>query len=175
MLWFIKGYLAEPYCKADMTVHFSQFNYVVLNCGHIPASSTHYTYTSYRNDVSSLFNSILSAQLPPTTLLFWIESLAPPLHIDEHSIQRQDQRTYHRMLIYHQIVQDEILHKGLKNRIALVPGFQSTLALFDKMCDCEGYPPTVIVPQLMSLIDSIHKSINRMGLIMKIGKEDQIL
>ena len=35
----------------------------------------------------------------------------------------------------------------------IVPAFQSTLALLDKMCDCAHYPTSSKIPQLLALVD----------------------
>ena len=99
------AYLGEDKCGQDMTVHFSQFNYVVMNCGQIQAASPQSTMSSYRNSISELLDAILNVKVKETTLLFWVESMAPPLRQDQMLIDSEDRRTYHRMLMYHQIVQ----------------------------------------------------------------------
>ena len=162
------GYLGESKCGMDMTVHFSQFNYVVMNCGQGQAASIHSTYETYRNSISNLLTSIQNAQLRETTLLFWVESVAPPLRQSAStSNEYSDRRAYHRMLLYHQIVQEEMLAKGMRNKVALIPAFQSTLALFDKMCDCMTYPPAAMTPQLIGLVDSIRKANNQISHLIK--------
>jgi len=154
------GYLGgESSCRPEMTVHFSQFNYVVMNCGHIQSSS----YAAHRSSISQFLDSVLSAKLKNSNLLFWVESTAPVLREEQLEPEKKDRRTYYRMLLYHQILQEEVLAKKMQEHLALIPAFQSTLALADKLCDCVGSPATALMPQLISLVDAIRKANHRIA------------
>lgn len=78
--------------------------------------------------------------------------MAIPLHQDNNLIEYRDWRTYHRLLLFDNIVK-EIL-KSIKY-VRVVPAFQSTLALVDKFCDCGHYPGGARLPQLFGLLDQI--------------------
>ena len=55
---------------------------------------------------------------------YWVESVAIPLHQDHNVIYYKDWRTYHRMLLF-----DNIVKQVLKSIqfVRVVPAFQSTL------------------------------------------------
>jgi hypothetical protein len=52
---------------------------------------------------------------------------------------------------------DNIVKQVLKSIqfVRVVPAFQSTLALVDKLCDCGHYPGGARLPQLFGLLDQI--------------------
>ena len=59
-----------------------------------------------------------------------------------------------RLSLFDAIVRDEA-KKIIPNRINFVPAFHSSLSMFDKLCNCGHYADSVMIPQLMSLLDVI--------------------
>jgi hypothetical protein len=155
------GYLGgDSSCGPEMTVHFSQFNYVVVNCANYQSFSS---YQDYRESLTKFLDVTLSAKLKFSNQLYWVESSAPVLRNEVNDLRKKDKRTYHRMLVYHQILQEEVVRKKIQNHITLIPAFQSTLALSDKLCDCVAFPASALMPQLISLLDAIRKSNHRIA------------
>ncbi len=70
--------------------------------------------------------------------IFWLENTAPPLREDHWVKLKKDWRTYHRLLLFHSIA----MHQAdkLNATMTVIPAFRSTLAFFDKICDCAHYP-----------------------------------
>ena len=92
--------------------------------------------------------------------LFWVESVAIPLHQDYNVIEYKDWRTYHRLLLFDSIAKNRLqIFKTIAN-VHVVPSFQSTLALFDKLCDCGHYPASARLPQLLGLLDQMKIAIH---------------
>lgn len=58
-------------------------------------------------------------------------------------------------MLFHAIALEEMKKHELV--FSVVPAFLSTLALFDKMCDCAHYPTSAKMPQLLGLLDDIQK------------------
>jgi hypothetical protein len=115
------------------------------------------TYEKYRGAVGGLFgalNKYINGN--SKTNLFWLENTAPPLRQDYWVILKKDWRTYHRLVLFHAIAMEE-MRKFDNMPISVVPAFHSTLALFDKMCDCAHYPTSAKMPQLLGLLDDIRK------------------
>jgi hypothetical protein len=149
------GYLGSMYCAPDMVNHFEGYDYIIINCGHHPASQDHYSYDKYDSTVNKLFDTFIKKNVTNFAKLIWLENTAPPLRQDHWVIEKEDWRTYHRLILF-----DSLAKKAMKNRtdrldIGLIPAFYSTLALFDKMCDCAHYPSSAKVPQLLGLIDAV--------------------
>ena len=70
--------------------------------------------------------------------IFWLENTAPPLREDHWVKLKKDWRTYHRLLLFHSIAMQEA--NKLNATMTVIPAFRSTLAFFDKICDCAHYP-----------------------------------
>ena len=77
-----------------------------------------------RRGVPSLFSEMKSRGVIGKRQLYWVESVAIPLHQDHNVIDYKDWRTYHRLLLF-----DNIVKQALKsfNCARVVPAFQSTL------------------------------------------------
>ena len=71
---------------------------------------------------------------------FYLESVAPPLQEDRAKIQDADLRTLHRLMMYDGIAFQQLKKYFSSELINRVPAFTSTLAMYDKMCDCTHYP-----------------------------------
>lgn len=56
-----------------------------------------------------------------------------------------------------------MLAHDMRDRVALIPAFQSSLALFDKMCDCVTYPASALMPQLIGLVDAVRRGVNQIS------------
>lgn len=80
----------------------------------------------YRSLVNNFFLEMKSRGILGRHQLYWIESVAIPLHQDNNLIEYRDWRTYHRLLLFDNIVK-EIL-KSIKY-VRVVPAFQSTLVV----------------------------------------------
>ena len=71
---------------------------------------------------------------------FYLESVAPPLQEDRGKIQDADLRTLHRLMMYDGIAFQQLKKYFSSELINRIPAFTSTLAMYDKMCDCTHYP-----------------------------------
>ena len=49
--------------------------------------------------------------------------------------------------------------KTNKLRYQVITAFSSTLALYDKLCDCDHYTQSVKMPQLLQIIDKVKKGV----------------
>ena len=133
-----------------------EFDFVIMNCGHHPASKDHFSFQRFRSAVKLLLQSERVADAKKSnTHFFWLENTAQPLRQDHWVFEKQDWRTYHRLMLYDYIVREELSLASFPARY--IPAFYSTLALFDKMCDCAHYVASARVPQLLGLIDMIDK------------------
>ena len=150
------AYLEAKYCQKGMTAYMKDFNYVVFNCGHHTVKDPFYTYDHYRDTLKVFGSRLKYAQSQEKFHLFNLENAAVPLRQDEQSFSQNDKRTYHRMLIYDTLLRYII---GEKNSIKMrqIPAFSSTLAMYDKFCDCNYFPWGARMPQLLALVDSIKR------------------
>lgn len=55
-----------------------------------------------------------------------------------------------RLILFDQIAKEELQSSMLAYR--LIHAFESTLAVFDKMCDCAHYTPSAKMPQLLDFL-----------------------
>ncbi len=148
------SYLGEHSCAIDAVRYFPEYDHVIMNCGHHPAASMHYTYDHFEDTVKSFFEGVLKIQQnqrEKTTHFYWLENCAQPIRADHFVHDYKDWRTSHRLILFDSIVKDLIA--GIDLQMTIVPAFQSTLALFDKMCDCAHYPVVARMPQLLNLLD----------------------
>lgn len=140
------------FCQPGVLDYFKDYDFIVINCGHHPAAASEYSFRKYRELVNHFFSEMKSRGVIGKRQLYWVESVAIPLHQDHNVIDYKDWRTYHRLLLF-----DNIVKQALKsfNCARVVPAFQSTLAIFDKLCDCGHYPGGARLPQLFGLLDQI--------------------
>lgn len=154
------GYMNAMFCQPGALDYFKEYDYVVMNCGHHPAATAEYSYRKYDKLVEDFFNEMDRKEMVGKRKLFWVESVAIPLHQDSNVIEYKDWRTYHRLLLFDSIAKNRLrIFKPISN-VHVVPSFQSTLALFDKLCDCGHYPASARLPQLLGLLDQIKISLN---------------
>lgn len=52
------AYLGAMYCQNSIAEIAAGFDYVILNCGHLPAAQAHVTYTGYTGAVKGLFQKM---------------------------------------------------------------------------------------------------------------------
>jgi hypothetical protein len=138
-------------------------DYVVANCGHFPAQSAHYTFGQFRDVIQRMIGKIVefgillpTVEMKTPTTLFWLENTAQTLRQDEYIERTVDWRTYHRLTLFDAIVREEV-KKTIPKQMHFVPAFQSSFAMFDKLCNCGHYPDSAIYPQVMSLLDVIRQ------------------
>ena len=148
-------YLNAMYCEVDVVDLFYKYDYVIVNCGHHPASSSHYTFYKFTSVVNTFFERIqeFTSKSRKTKKIIWVENVAIPLHQDQGVIMNRDWRTYHRLLLFAVIAQNAIIKT--KVPVPIVPAFHVTLAAFDKYCDCTHYPSAAREPILLSLLDQL--------------------
>ena len=155
-------FLEAKYCEPGVVDKFEGVDYVVMNCGHFPAQSAHYTFGQFRDTIQRLIGKIQSSQvlvpkvgLPIPTTIFWLENTAQPLRQDDYIMRTADWRTYHRLFLYDAIVRDEVKRSfpPPQTHWNMVPAFLSSLAVFDKLCNCGHYADSAMIPQLMSVLD----------------------
>lgn len=120
------------FCQPGIVKYFKEYDYVIINCGHHPSAHRELSYSQYSSLVVELFAEI-NKQYPPQGLfkLFWVENVAIPLHQDHNVIEYQDWRTYHRLLLFDSIAKATMARSPRTAHI--IPAFQSTMALFDKV------------------------------------------
>lgn len=133
------------------------FDYIVLNCGHHPAAHAHFTFSMYHSAVTKLFFSLAAQRVHERSRIFWVENTAQPLREDHWVIQKLDWRTYHRLILFDAQAKQQIAyyHRLHGLEVGIVPAFYSTMALYDKICDCAHYPASAKIPQLVGLIDAV--------------------
>lgn len=144
------SYLSNMLCESGTGKYVEGYDYAVINCGHHPASKEHYSYSKYKSDVRLFIDEIISHR---NTRIFWMENTAPPLRQDHWVVEKKDWRTYHRLMIFHSLAVNEA--RGLNASMTVIPAFRSTLALFDKICDCAHYPGPAKLPQLFGFLNSL--------------------
>ena len=144
-------------CQSNIVDQMEGYDYVVFNCGNHYLK--HSTYSKFREVIKGLSNSIIESKLPDNSYFFYVENTAVPLRQDADSKAELDKRTYHRSIMYDAIAKHEIQKAGLQVRY--INAFYSTLALFDKFCECGNYPRSAKMPQLFSLIENLNRAISK--------------
>ena len=118
----------------------------------------HYTFVKYNKTIGEYFYGIKTAldlgRISPSAKLYWLENVAQPIHSDKYVHEFKDWRTYHRLLLFNHLVVDAIANQSIP--IQVIPAFYSTLALFDKMCDCSHYPSDAKMPLVVALVDELY-------------------
>ena len=145
--------LEAMYCQKGIVDYMRNYDYVIFNCGHHPAKSHLYTYSTYREVVEELSHRLESFQKQSKTQLFYLESVANPLRQDKIAVHEKDKRTYHRLMIMDAIAKKAFKPLGVK----IIPAFSASLSMFDKFCDCGHYPWSIKMPQIISLVGMIDK------------------
>jgi hypothetical protein len=154
------SFFGAQYCEPDIPIHVADYDYIILNCGHHPASHSHYSFHQYSEAVNKLF-FILNAHAKHIDdpkkrgKIFWLENSAQPLREDHWVIEKLDWRTYHRLILFDAQAKEIFANKYLDLNVGLIPAFHSTMALYDKICDCAHFPNSARIPQLVGLIDAI--------------------
>ena len=120
-------YLSILYVYTYLYVSEKGFDYVVINCGHHPASGEHYSYKKYQQSVSSFINNFNQLQLVEKSRLFWLENTAPPLREDHWVKVKKDWRTYHRLLLFHSIAMHEA--NRLNATMTVIPAFRLVVTI----------------------------------------------
>lgn len=155
-------FLEAKYCEKGVVNKFDGVDYIVMNCGHFPAQSAHYSFGQFRDTIQKLMGKIVESQvlepkvgLPVPTTIFWVENTAQPLRQDDYIISHDDWRTYHRLVLYDAIVAEEAKKIWPPPQVHwnVVPAFHSSLAVYDKLCNCGHYADSAMIPQLMSVVD----------------------
>ena len=139
------SYLGAKYCQTDIAKFVKGYDFAVLNCGHQPAKFATYTYSLYTKALDNFAKTL--ADLPKNVDLFWLENSAEPLHAIDDFLGR---KTYQRLLLFDIIARESLRRNNI--RFLTIQAFHETLALYDKICDCQEYPPAVIMPQLIQLL-----------------------
>jgi hypothetical protein len=154
-------FLEAKYCEPGIVRKMKDVDYVVLNCGHFPATTSHYTFGQFRDVIQNMLGKMIQAELfvplvgnPWPTTLFWLENTAQPLRQDDYIVKTEDWRTYHRLALYDAVVKEEA-KKMIPGKLNLVPAFQSSLSVFDKLCNCGHYSDSAMIPQLIAVLDVI--------------------
>ena len=147
------AYLGAMYCQPAIAKYAANFDLVIMNCGHLPASAAHFTYKSYQSAVASLMRTFQVDDVLARSQVLWLENTAQPLRQDKYTFEYKDWRTYHRLILFDAIAKSQIQNANVP--ISIVPAFFSTLALFDKMCDCAHYIADAKMPQLLDFLDQI--------------------
>ena len=150
------AYMGAMYCQSRIAQYAAGFDYVIVNCGHHPAATSHYTYEFFRNSVTNMVTNFKRFNIESQTKLFWLQNTAQPLRQDDFTFYFKDWRTYHRLILFDAIAQSVFYKEHLD--IKVLPAFHSTLALFDKMCDCGHYAISAKIPQLLGLLDAIYNT-----------------
>lgn len=161
-------FIEAKYCEPGVVDKMKGIDYVVINCGHFPAQSAHYTFGQFRDVISRLLEKVANTgilNLPPAggaspTTMFWLENTAQPLRQDDYIIRTQDWRTYHRLTLYDAIVKEES-KRIIPRLLHIVPAFLGTFSVFDKLCNCGHYSDSAIYPQLMSFLDILRERLLR--------------
>lgn len=155
------AFLQAMYCQRGIAAYMSKgYDYIVFNCGNHLAKDPLMTYDHYRLLLKDIGTRMKSLQmLKPDTQFFYMENVAIPLHQDDKSFETHDKRTYQRLMLYDMLAKWE-LGKNTGLRMYTIPAFYSTLALYDKFCDCGHYPWGSKVPQLLNLVETIKKAAN---------------
>lgn len=144
------SYLANMLCENSSAAFAEGYDYIIINCGHHPAAAEHFTYADYTSKVKEFIGNFKQIQ---KTRLFWLENTAPPIRQDHWVIEKKDWRTYHRLVLFNTIAMHEA--RGLNASLTVLPAFRSTLALFDKMCDCAHYSISAKLPQMFAFLNSM--------------------
>lgn len=149
------AFLGSMYCSVDMLKYFADYDFIIINCGHHPASQSHFSYELYEKAVNNLLNHLEAINCTSRLKLFWVENTAQPLRQDHWVVEKQDWRTYHRLVLFDALAK-RALHEHQSLNVRIVPAWDSTLALFDKFCDCAHYPAAARIPELASLLGFMH-------------------
>ncbi len=127
---------------------------VLFNCGHHPASATHYTYVTYQELVSRAFKDIISKGYS-TQNFFWIESNVNPLRDDSWVKGYRDWRTVHRIHLFNRIAANIVIGSGFE----VIKTFDWTLPLSDKLCDVGHYTASgALFPLFHSVVNRLYYS-----------------
>jgi hypothetical protein len=150
-------YIDSNYCdtfdiKAKGSI--STPDLILLNCGHHPASGTHYTYLSYQELVSRAIQDIISKGYSAENF-FWIESNVNPLRDDNWVKDYRDWRTVHRIHLFNRIATKIVKDSGFE----VIKTFEWTLPLSDKLCDVGHYTASgALFPLFHSIVNILYDS-----------------
>ena len=160
------AYLGAMYCQKGIPTFMDGYDYVIMNCGHHFAKHAFYDYELYSDVMRDLaiglkdlvYSGNHRTRGDQKNHYFYLESVAPPLQEDENKIHDADLRTLHRLMIYDSIAFQQLKKYFNAELINRIPAFSSTLAMYDKMCDCTHYPWGAKMPQLLALTDKLKRS-----------------
>jgi hypothetical protein len=123
--------MGAMYCQTGVGSYAAQFDYVIMNCGHHPAATSHFSYDQFRVQVGNSFMQFSQYNVFKTARVFWLENTAQPLRQDDYVFFYKDWRTYHRLMLFDAIAKSVI--DRLHIPVTTLPAWHSTLAMFDKM------------------------------------------
>lgn len=129
-------YFEHQVCD-NLTPKMRDFDLVLKNCGHHPASSSHWPIDQYKQSLDSLADNIKKLQFAPDQV-YWFESCLVPLRQDNFVIGSKDWRTLHRIKVFNAIAEDVMT----ASKINIIRTFNPLMPLFDKTCDCAHYTAT---------------------------------
>jgi hypothetical protein len=139
------------YCDTSMVPSKGDVDFpslLIFNCGHHPASATHYTFSEYHALVIEAAANLTAKGYTPHNLA-WMESNVNPFRNDEWVHGYRDWRTPQRIHIFNRLAA-EAFHK--EHKFPIIPTFAWTLPLADKLCDIGHYTATgALVPLLYEI------------------------
>ena len=152
----------ELFCGLGSLPPLGQFDLVVSNCGHHPASYRHSTLGQYTDMVTKLADEVISKGYKNDSFA-WIESIPQPLRNNRWFAADRDWRTFHRLDLFNQFA-NEIMTRSTKQKndvhegFTVIPAFQNLLPFSDKLCDNSHYTtPDIYVPVYQSLLKLLNK------------------
>ena len=97
------AYLGAMYCQKSIADYAKSFDFVVMNCGHHPAATSHWGYQLFEDVTTNLFRRFKELNTEKSLQLYWLENTAQPLRQDKYTEYYKDWRTYHRLMMFDEI------------------------------------------------------------------------
>jgi hypothetical protein len=135
---------------------------VIFNCGHHPASSTHMIFEDYQKLVVETAQRLVAKGYNSSNLV-WMESNVNPLRDDPYVHGYRDWRTPQRIHIFNHLA-SEVMASA--HQFKILPTFDWTLPLSDKLCDLSHYTAQgALLPlfhEIVRFIENVkHKTVAR--------------
>lgn len=148
------SYSPDYFCsKKSFTWQNWKEDFILVNCGHHPASEDHWSLDRYQRTIETYVKNADASTSGVTQKNFiWMESNPQPFRNDSWVVQFKDWRTQHRLLLFNEVANSIFL----SHNYTVMYNFQSLLPFVESICDGAHFIATgTLYPQFLQFLHII--------------------
>jgi hypothetical protein len=152
-------YHEQSFCE-NLREDMKEYDLLIVNCGHHPASGDHHTAALYYEEIHRLAHYAKDHHYE-SYKFFWMESTPQIIRKDGFVIGSKDWRTFHRLKLFNFLGNQAFHEQGYH----IIQAFDSLLPLVDKQCDAAHFvsesAPMPVMQQIFNILSQLTSSHQR--------------